>query len=151
MLSERTHQFIERMGLVMERLGVSRTFGRLFALLMVAERPLSLAEMSELLHVSKASVSTNARLCEQLGLAQQVSVRGDRRDYYEVQPGCFECLTARRIATIQQMSRLAEEGLAAVGEQPSPARSRLEEMRDFYGFIGREVEQLLTRWKEVQA
>ena len=67
-----TRQFIERMGLAIERMGLSRTFGRLFGLLMVADRPLSLDEMVERLHVSKASVSTNARSCEELGLARRV-------------------------------------------------------------------------------
>ncbi|MCK5448733.1 MAG: MarR family transcriptional regulator, partial [Gemmatimonadetes bacterium] len=64
-----TRQFIERMGLAVERMGLTRTFGRLFGLLMVADRPLSLDEIVERLDVSKASVSTNARACEELGLA----------------------------------------------------------------------------------
>lgn len=145
-----TRQFIERMGLAIERLGLTRTFGRLFGLLMVAERPLSLDEMVERLGVSKAAVSTNARACEELGLARQVGVRGDRKDYYEIAPGAFETMMAKRVGVIHAMAGLAAEGVQAVGEEPSAARNRLTEMLDFYLFMGEQIEQLLERWREVK-
>ncbi len=145
-----TRQFIERMGLAMDRLGLTRTFGRLFGLLMVAERPLSLDEMVDRLHVSKASVSTNARDCEELGLARRVGVRGDRKDYYEIAPGAFESVMAKRVGAIHAMAGLAAEGLQAVGDDPSVARDRLTEMLDFYLFMGEQIEELLERWREVK-
>ena len=150
MLNPETVQFVERMGLAIERLGLTRTFGRLFGLLMVADRPLSLDEMTEQLHVSKASVSTNARSCEELGLARRVGVRGDRRDYYEIAPHAFEKMTAKRVAVLHAMAGIAAEGLAAVGEAKSPARERLTEMLDFYMFMGEQVEELLGRWREMK-
>jgi DNA-binding MarR family transcriptional regulator len=145
-----TRQFIERMGLAIERMGLSRTFGRLFGLLMLADRPLSLDEMVERLDVSKASVSTNARACEELGLARRVGVRGDRKDYYEIAPRAFEQVTAKRVVAIHSMAGLAAEGLVAVGDDPSPARDRLTEMLDFYLFMGEQIEELLERWREVK-
>lgn len=145
-----TRQFIERMGLAMDRLGLNRTFGRVFGLLMVADEPMSLDEMVERLQVSKASVSTNARSCEQLGLARRVGVRGDRRDYYEIAPRAFEHVTAKRLVAIHAMAGLAAEGLEAVGDEPSPARDRLTEMLDFYLFMGEQIEELLERWREVK-
>ena len=145
-----TRQFIERMGLAMDRLGLNRTFGRIFGLLMVAEEPMSLDEMVERLHVSKASVSTNARACEEFGLARRVGVRGDRRDYYEISPRAFEQVTTKRVAALHAMAGLAAEGLQAVGEEPSAARERLTEMLDFYLFMGEQVEELLERWREVK-
>jgi DNA-binding transcriptional regulator GbsR (MarR family) len=150
MLNPDTLQFVERMGLAIERLGLTRTFGRLFGLLMVAERPLSLDEIAEQLHVSKASVSTNARSCEELGLARRVGLRGDRRDYYEIEPHAFENVTAKRVGAIHAMAGLAAEGLQAVGDEPSGARDRLTEMLDFYMFMGEQIEELLERWREVK-
>jgi DNA-binding transcriptional regulator GbsR (MarR family) len=145
-----TRQFIERMGLTFERMGLARTFGRLFGLLMVADRPLSLDDMVERLDVSKASVSTNARACEESGLARRVGVRGDRKDYYEISPRAFEQVTAKRVVAIHAMAGLAAEGLEAVGDDPSPARDRLTEMLDFYLFMGEQIEELLERWREVK-
>ncbi len=100
-----TRQFIERMGLAVERMGLTRTFGRLFGLLMVADRPLSLDEIVERLDVSKASVSTNARACEELGLARRVGVRGDRRDYYEIAPRGTPGRGRRALASPRQAYR----------------------------------------------
>ena len=150
MLNPETRQFIERMGLAIKRMGLTRTFGRLFGLLLVADRPLSLDEIAEQLHVSKASVSTNARSCEELGLARRVGVRGDRRDYYEIDPRAFERVTVKRVAAIHAMAGLAAEGLEAVGDESSPARELLTEMLDFYLFMGEQVEELLERWREVK-
>lgn len=145
-----TRQFIERMGLAIERLGLTRTFGRLFGLLMLADEPMSLDDMVEHLGVSKASVSTNARACEGLGLARRVGVRGDRKDYYEIAPRAFEQMTAKRVVAIHAMAGLAAEGLEAVGDDPSPARERLTQMLDFYLFMGEQIEELLERWREVK-
>lgn len=150
MLNPETERFIERMGLALEGLSLPRTFGRLFGLLMVADRPLSLSEIAGQLHVSKASVSTNARLCERIGLARRTGLRGDRRDYYEMAPGAFERVTARRVAAIHEMAGLAAEGLVAVGDEPSRGRDRLLEMLDFYLFMGEGVESLLEHWREVR-
>lgn len=143
-----TQEFIEKAGVALERLGMSRTFGRLFGLLMVSDRSLSLGDAAGLLGVSKASISTNARLAEELGLVRRVSRRGDRRDYYEIQPECFERLTTRRLASIRQMADLAEEGLAAVRGGSPTAVDRLTEMRDFYHVMGDELEGILRRWRE---
>ncbi len=150
MLNPETQQFVERMGLAVERLGLTRTFGRLFGLLLVADGPLSLDEIAEQLRVSKASVSTNARSCEELGLARRVGVRGDRRDYYEIAPHAFEKMTAKRVAVLHSMAGIAAEGLEAIGEAPSAARGRLTDMLDFYLFMGEQVEELLERWREVK-
>ena len=54
--------FIEQMGLAAEANGFSRIGGRLIAYLLIEDRPHSLDEIVERLQVSKASVSTNARL-----------------------------------------------------------------------------------------
>jgi DNA-binding transcriptional regulator GbsR (MarR family) len=144
-----TRQFIERMGLALERLGLTRTFGRLFGLLLLADRPLSLDEISDRLQISKASVSTNARSCEELGLARRVGLRGDRRDYYEVAPRAFENVMGRWVGAIHAMAGLAAEGLEATEDETDQARDRLTGMLDFYLFLGEQIEELLERWREV--
>jgi DNA-binding transcriptional regulator GbsR (MarR family) len=145
-----TLQFIERMGLAIERLGQPRTFGRLFGLLLIADRPLSLGELAGHLQVSKASISTNARAAEEIGLIRQVGLRGDRRDYYEMVPHAFERMTRRRVQSSREMAGLAAEGLDALGDRSAVARERLTEMLGFYLFMGEGVENLLERWRELQ-
>jgi DNA-binding transcriptional regulator GbsR (MarR family) len=146
-LNQETRAFIERTGLAMERLNLTRTFGRLFGLLLVADRPVSLDDVVQVLRVSKASASTNARLCEQVGLTHQVSIPGDRRDYYEMLPGSFERVLAARLSTVHEMVRLAQEGLEAVDPDNVSAQTRLEEMREFYDFAAYKMNDMLTQWK----
>ena len=57
-------EFVERMAVTLEGHGLPRIAGRLFAFLLVNGEAVSLDELAEELQVSKASVSTNARLLE---------------------------------------------------------------------------------------
>lgn len=147
-LNTELQMFVERVGLVMERLGTSRTLGRIMGLLLVADDPLSLDEMARILGVSKASISTNARLCEQTGLVQRVSKPGDRRNYYEILPGAFEMSLKVRLSGLYEMVHLAEEGLAALDETHDKARMRLQEMHDLYMYLGDGMKDALAHWKE---
>lgn len=149
-LTEDLQSFVERMGLAMERSGASRTFGRILGLLIFAEEPLSLNEMAEILRVSKASVSTNARLCEQTGLLLRVSIPGDRRTYYEILPGAFEMSLTHSQYRLKEMVDVAEDGLAALNDTHPKARSRLEEMHDLYTFLGEGMATALAQWKELK-
>jgi DNA-binding transcriptional regulator GbsR (MarR family) len=149
-LTHEERDFVEQMGLIWERLGGTRTSGRVHGLLMIADKPLSLNEITALLQVSKASISTNARVCEQLGLAQRVSVPGDRRDYYEASPGSFERAITIRLQVAQELIRLARHGLTAIDEANLAARTRLTEMRDFYEFAIAETNEMVARWRAEQ-
>ena len=147
-LNADTQAFVEQMGLMMDHAGGARTLGRLFGLLLAAQQPLSLGDMATFLQVSKASISTNARRCQQVGLVHRVSKPGDRRDYYEISPGSFSRMLDSRVAGVLEMVRLAQLGLTAIEADNQPARARLEEMRDFYSFVGGEMKSMMDHWKE---
>jgi DNA-binding transcriptional regulator GbsR (MarR family) len=146
-LNADTQTFVERWGLVMERMGAARTFGRLMGLLLVADKPLSLDQIAKLLHVSKASASTNGRLCEQMGFAKRVGVPGDRRTYYTITPTSFEQALSIRLRHFSEMVRLTEEGMDAVDGTNSAAKARLATMQRFYSFIDGEMKAALKRWQ----
>lgn len=61
-MDAKTADFIERIGGSLESDGRPRIAGRIFGLLLVSEDCRSLDELAVQLRVSKASVSTNARL-----------------------------------------------------------------------------------------
>lgn len=46
---------------------------------------------------------------------------------------------------VQTMLEAADEGIRAAGDA-TPAARRLTEMRDFYGFMFRELPALIDRW-----
>lgn len=150
MLNAKSRDFIEKMGVAMERMGSPRTFGRIFGLLLVAEGPLSLEEMAELLHVSKASISTNIRQLEQAKYAERISYPGERRHYYAIMPGAIERSISARLGILGELSELAASGMAAIEKDNEIARRRLGETRDFYAFMRDEMPRLLQKWMEMQ-
>jgi DNA-binding MarR family transcriptional regulator len=145
-LSAGAREFIEAVGLFFEQLGIPRIGGRILGLLMLAERPLTLDDMAGLLLVSRASVSTNARMSVAGGLVEHVSLPGDRRDYYRFRAEAWEQRLRFLIAESIAFRRLLERGLAALGPEDAVGRARLEEGREFYTFVEQEMGTLIERW-----
>ncbi|MCP4229483.1 MAG: hypothetical protein GY771_04970 [bacterium] len=76
--------FIEMMAQIMNVYGLPPMAGRIYGLLAFTPRPIPLDEIAEKLGVAKSGVSTNMRLIEQMGFAQKVWVKGDRKDYWNI-------------------------------------------------------------------
>lgn len=77
-------RFVDLGGRSAQQLGFSRSLGQIYAALYLTNKPTGLAELMKLLHISKGSASMGVRQLESLGIVRSVWVRGDRRDYYEV-------------------------------------------------------------------
>jgi DNA-binding transcriptional regulator GbsR (MarR family) len=141
-------QFVERMGVMMEADGMPRIAGRIFGFLLVHTGAFSLDELAEQLQVSKASVSTNARLLEQLGVIERIAAPGDRRDYYQMEDDAW----ARMLHVAQRrwegMRRALREAGDALPEGMDVGRERLLEAERFHVLLAEESERLMERWRE---
>ncbi len=141
-------RFIEAMGVQAESDGLPRTAGRILGYLVTAEHPASLDQIADALQVSRASVSTNARLMEQIGAAERVSLPGDRRDYYALASGFpdrFFAFTRRRT---QGKLALAREALDAIPEEATVARERIGIWLEFHAFLLDELDRVSANWKQ---
>lgn len=139
-------RFIEAMGIEAEADGLPRTAGRILGFLISADEPASLDQIADALQVSRASVSTNARLIEQIGAAERLSLPGDRKDYYELAsrfPDRFFAFTRRR--TEGKLS-LAEEALSSIPESNQVARERIRIWLDFHAFLLEELDRVAENW-----
>ena len=67
--------------------------GKMYGALLLNPEPMSLDDLMNHLDISKASVSMNMRTLENMGIAREVWVRGDRRKYYEAEPDFWKILT----------------------------------------------------------
>ena len=130
-MSEATDGFIEMMGRHFEEEGVARIAGRLFGLLMLVERDSTLDELAEALKVSKGSVSSNARLLEEWGVAERVTRPGDRRDYYRIAADMSERLVQRQIARMQLFIERVNHSRDELGTLPRPTTERFDEVIRF--------------------
>jgi|GEM_PF-1598642 len=103
-------QFVEKTGRFFEAEGAPRTAGRILGLMLLTHGELTLDEIAERLQVSKASVSTNARQMESMGVLERCSHLGDRRDFYRVPEDLAARLVTRHLDRIRRLNQLLEEG-----------------------------------------
>jgi len=142
---EAVDRYVERLGLVLNQIGLPRMAGRVFATLMVAGTdPLTAGELASRLGVSPAAISGAVRYLEQVGMVGRQRVPGERRDRYAVLDLWFATAVKRdRLMTMWRDA--TDDGIDAVGAG-TPAGARLAEMRDFLDFALDETRDLFERW-----
>ena len=142
-------QFVERMGLICEKEGMARSAGRIFGLLLVSDRPYSLDELAEKLQASKASVSTNCRMLEQLGMIQRVSSLGDRRDFYRAEGDPWASMLRVAQGRWREMIHVFAEARQQL-PPGSPGKERLADAQRFHELLHAECEKLLAHWQQLR-
>jgi DNA-binding transcriptional regulator GbsR (MarR family) len=149
-MEESVQQFVERMGLICEKEGMARGAGRIFGLLLVAGRPYSLDELAETLQASKASVSTNCRMLEQLGMIQRVSPVGDRRDFYRAESDPWEKMLRVAQTRWREMIQVFAEARGAFPPGMTDGVRRLREAETFHQLLVDGSERLLDEWRALR-
>ncbi|GAA1622514.1 siderophore transport transcriptional regulator MmpR5 [Nonomuraea maheshkhaliensis] len=141
-------EFVDRMGLVMERLGGTRTMGRLHAWLMVCDPPdQSLTDLAAELGVSKTAISTVARQMEMIGMAERVPTAG-REHRYRVADGGWTHAMRVQLAGLEVSLDALDFGLSVLPEDRPEPRARLTEAREFFAFLMQDTDRLIERWEE---
>lgn len=134
--------FIEQMGLITQEEGGPRIAGRIFGLLIVEGRPLTLNDMAERLDISKASASTNARLLADRGLLRRADLPGDRQDYYDLEPSPYPNIIRTMTAKIGQAATRVEEAERLIPGEYTGAKERVRELAEFY----RQSADFMAEW-----
>ena len=137
--------FIEKVGLFLEADGAPRISGRILGLLLLTPGDSSLDDLADTLQVSKASVSTNARLLESWGIVDRTSRPGDRRDYYRIADDAQGRMLERRLNRMRQLRELVDEGARTVAVQDETVRSRLSRLSQFHAHCIRGLENGLEQ------
>ena len=147
-MDQKETEFVDRMGLVMERLAGGRTMGRLYAWLLICDPPdQSLTDLATELGVSKTMVSTVARQLEAGGMVERVPASGREHRYRVVRGGWAQVLRGR-LAVLPPITEALGLGLALLGDGRAEQRVLLEETRDFFDFLVRDADESLQRWEE---
>lgn len=137
-MDEATLRAVERMGLWWESQGLPRIAGRILGFLALQPAPVTLEDIAGALRVSKASVSTDARRLDRLGLVTRVSMPGDRRDYYEITADMPRRVCCERIQALEGLRDTLTAAAALPATEPT-VRNRLE---NFSRYQKRVIEQL---------
>ena len=144
-----TSRQIEQFGVILQAEGYSRVAGRLFGLLLLSEHPRALGALADELAVTKASVSTNARLLEHLGIVERVGRAGDRQDYYIISPDILERTVEQRLGRWQRLLDVIVSTRAAVGGQSEVIKARLEELEAAHRFTLDSMAASLADWRSM--
>lgn len=144
-------QFVDQIALLLEADGMPRVAAHMFGLLLVSPDARSLDEIAEQLHVSKPSISVNARLLEEKGVVERVSRQGDRRDYYRIADDILERSMEQRINRWRRFHDAIAKGCDSCGHIDAVVRKRLEKMADAYGHMLDATISALDEWRANRA
>ena len=150
---DRTKDYIERWGVLFELLGGTRVMGRIVGWLLVCDPPeQTAAQIAEAVGASAGSVSTATRRMVEAAFIERVGVPGARSAHFRMRPGTWGQLLRRRLAHLNSMLELAEEGLGLVrgdgGDADAEKSLRLREIMSYCRFVDRELPDFLSRWEK---
>lgn len=94
---EAKEAFISHWGSMGSSWGINRTMAQIHALLMISLEPLSTDEVMAELSISRGNANTNLRELVNWGLVYLVTVRGERKDYFEAEKDAWRmfCVISR--------------------------------------------------------
>ncbi|MBN1964701.1 MAG: ArsR family transcriptional regulator [Anaerolineae bacterium] len=126
---------LEGLGKLAEYFGYNKVMGQLFGALLLSHEPLSLDDLADALQKSKANVSTNMRTLENMGMAREVWVRGERRKFYEAETDFWKLavniLSNRELRDLEQALHILQkntEKLRAAMPDMDPDERELSEL-----------------------
>jgi DNA-binding transcriptional regulator GbsR (MarR family) len=144
MMSERESAFVEEMGQALAAYGMTPMSGRMWGWLMICDPPeQTAAQLAEALHASKGSISGTARMLANAGMIRRSTKRGDRREYFSVEPETFEQFLAGAGRIYRMFREIAARGLHAIEDRPAESRERLQEFHDLFLFVEQQVPAIL--------
>ncbi|WP_045703013.1 GbsR/MarR family transcriptional regulator [Streptomyces rubellomurinus] len=148
---EAVGRFVERFALHLSEAGFPRMPARVFVAILVSEDgQRTAAELGEVLRVSPAAVSGAVQYLVQVGLVARDRKPGERRDHYRLYDDTwYEALT-RQDSLYTRWEQDLRDGMAAVGPD-SAAGARLEETRQFFGFLREEFSRVMDDWRRTRA
>jgi DNA-binding transcriptional regulator GbsR (MarR family) len=105
-------------------------------------------ELSDILGISAAAVSSAIRYLVGLGFVRRASLPGSRRHLYVLPESTpWYAATLSHPDVYRHTGAVLERGLRSLPEG-SPARARVEEMAEFFRFLERRMPVLLDEWLE---
>lgn len=142
--------FIENFGLLVERKGGTRSLGRVFGYLLLADRPKTLDEIAEDLLFSKATASLTVRQGVMGGFFEKVSIPGERKIFFRVSVKSWIDMTVEQVNWIREWDRLIKAVLKNIDSDNQMARDNLNDFKEYLDFIQwyfADIPSKFERWK----
>ena len=148
-LTDVQNKFIGHWGTLGSAWGVNKTMTQIHALLMVSDDPITTDTIMERLSISRGNAHSNVKELVSWGIAKQVIIPGERKDYYtaEKEPWKLLCTIARerKRREIEPAMEALEECIdEASGLKSKEAKQFKQQMTELHEFMGM-FERVLSR------
>ena len=141
------NKFLGALGRMSDNFGLNGFVVKLYGILYLNAKPLSLDEMGEALGCSKGNVSINIRELEKWGAVRRVWVKGSRKDFYEADLDIKKVLSNKlNSAFIKRLSEVS----VMLSELDSIVSSVNGELMDSDKIIVRNYKERLNKLTEVK-
>ena len=140
-------EFVEQMGLILQAEGLPRIAGRIMGLMIMHGGPFSLTELAERLSVSRASISTNTRLLEDLGVIERTALPGSRQDYFRLSRQPYARMLRGVVRRMGRARDVVDNTRDAIPEDMTETHERLEELDAFYEALIESFEKVVETWE----
>ena len=138
-------EFVDQMGLILQAEGLPRIAGHIMGLMVIHEGPFSLSQLAERLSVSRASISTNTRLLEDLEVIVRTAKPGDRQDYFKLSPQPYDRLLRGVVRRMRRARDVVEGAQDALPEDMTDSQERLQELDAFYAALIESFKEVIDR------
>jgi DNA-binding transcriptional regulator GbsR (MarR family) len=134
-----------------QNLGYSSLMGKIVALLLISEQPLSLDEISDKLEMSKGPVSQITRRLKDHQLIERVWVPGDRKDFYRASNDMFGEAFRNYVSSMKRNKQIAEKFLsdADLVNTTDFLKDRMKEMQAFYELMEKHNKLFIEEWAKI--
>ncbi|GBF36634.1 GbsR/MarR family transcriptional regulator [Methanofervidicoccus abyssi] len=127
--------------------GHSRSLGKIYAILYLADKPLCIDDITKELGMSKGNVNMNLIKLEEIGLVKKIWIKGDRKNYYKCAGNfsSYKDIVKRKYKTISnacdKLEKLKKKYNIDENDSISKKLKHIERMRE----VSRRVLEVLEK------
>jgi DNA-binding transcriptional regulator GbsR (MarR family) len=145
---EVVQRFIQEVGADLANQGFPRMPALVLLALMSSENGrLTSAEIGDELGVSAAAISGAVKYLQLVGFIRVLTEPGGRKHVYSIGDTPWYTASLRAAPRFHENETRMRAAAAALTSRPA-AQERIEELADFYAFMGTRLPELLREWNE---
>jgi DNA-binding transcriptional regulator GbsR (MarR family) len=148
---EVVQRFIQEVGADLANQGFPRMPALVLLALMSSENGrLTSAEIGDELGVSAAAISGAVKYLQLVGFIRVLTEPGGRKHVYSISDTPWYTASLRAAPRFHENETRMRAAAASLASRPA-AQERIEELADFYAFMGTRLPELLREWTELRA
>lgn len=147
-LTPEMEKFISKMGQFYESIGITHISGKIMGLLLIWSKPISSREISYLLRVSRASVSTNLKILKMYGYLEESKQFGIRSKFYVFSDTAWQNSLRFKLNIYEPLENLLQEGIEILRKN-NESITYLQEMIAFLNLEKSFYLKMVNQWDKL--